>query len=292
MRSRVSIAKYHGVAALSVVLVSGCTSILGIDGEYSSVPSGSSGGESAGAGGTAGKPTTANAGGAAGTTRPDAATGSGGDIGGGGSPSSMGGDTDASFAGHPSNGGAEAGGAAGEPASGGKAPTGGSAGMSSGGAAGAGGSGGTDAGMQPPIVCPLGTFNGTYSGTHHPVSGGTIFTAPIAGTISLRFVAAAKTTSTVTATLMPPAVPTTMGYITGTARGTFDCAKGTGSMSLPSPPATPAVATTYIPSLFTDAVEGSLDIKLDAGGDPGGTFSIRDPLFPTSATGSGTWSAR
>jgi len=164
--------------------------------------------------------------------------------------------------------------------------------MSTGGAAGAGGEGGsvrTDAGM-PPVVCPLGPFTGMYSGEHHPTTGGTVVKANIAGTISLRFVAATKTTATVTATLMFP-VGTTMGGITGTARGTFDCAEGMGSLSLPTPPAAPATVTTYIPTQLFNAIEGSFDIQLDASGHPGGTFSIRETLNPTLATGSGTWSA-
>jgi hypothetical protein len=297
MGRRASFAELPGVAVFSVVLASACTSLLGIDGNYSTAHSDSSGG------GSGGKAVDTKTGGTSGALF-DAGAGGGGnagtDDGAGGTMPSSGGAPDAGIAGR-KNGGAGGVESGGGPSTGGRDGSGGNAsgGTSSGGASDSGGasssggnaSGGTrgtggvvvhtDAGTP---VCPTGTRNGTYTGVHHPSTGGNFVSAPISGSIMLRLTANTNTTLNVTGVLT---LPIGMGGIVGSVRGTVDCTDGTGSVSLLDG----ATVTTVIPP-FNGPIDGTFIFKIDTTGALGGTFSIKESLNPSPlAVGSGTWSA-
>ncbi|HVW25594.1 MAG TPA: hypothetical protein VHC69_09500 [Polyangiaceae bacterium] len=277
----------------AALAASACTSILGIDGDYyadraSSGGSTSGGKTSASGGKTENPPTT---GGTTNSPHHDAGV-SGGAVGKGGTQPSMGGVTTDSSTGGKTNegsGGTETG--SGGTAAGGATEAGGSGGASgaagAGASTGSGGSGGTppeDAG-----VCPTGTLSGTYSGAHHPSTGGTAVPAPLAGNISLRLTTASSTTRMITGTLTFP-IGAAVGGLAGTFLGTFDCNKGTGSYALLDLPYAASV-TTIVPPEAAVQVDGTITVQLDTNGGLKGTFSIHETVIVT-ATGSGTWSAK
>jgi hypothetical protein len=277
MGRRLSIAQYSAFAVLTVALANACTSLLGIDGRYSPDKAASA------SDATGGKPSSMSTGGTAGADSTDATVGEGGS-GGGGSPTVP----DASAGGEPSGGGgSQPMGSGGEPAAGGRpssggAPSGGgTAGAASGGTPSTGGTPQTDSGAP---VCPTGEYSGTYMGTHHPSSGGNVLPVNIAGSITLQFATASKTTLTVTGKLM---FTLGMSGINGTARGTFDCSTGKGSVAL----LTGTTVTTVVP-LFNGPIDGDFDMQVNDTGKLDGTFSIHESLSPSpAAVGSGTWSA-
>jgi hypothetical protein len=293
-----SSANRRGVALLSVALVAtACTSMLGIDGNYSSVEA-SSGGSSGGkTSGTGGKPSAEpKAGGASNLEHHDAgSTGSGGAPGNGGTTSFGGSTQDASTGGHTSVGGGEASAASGGASSGGH-ENGGSGGTSGSGGNGTGGdgaggrgSGGTEQdGGEPTPICPVATFMGTYSGNFHPSTGITLAAAEITGSLTLHFTVSATSSTLRTITGGVAFLPTqTSGGFAGTFLGSFDCEKQTGSITLVDP----TNITTIMPPEVVVPIDGTFQVVPGPDGEVRGTFSIHESLN-LAATGSGTWEAK
>jgi hypothetical protein len=280
----------------AAVLASACTTILGIDGDYTGTRSASSnsggkgadtGGKSSGEGtggttltdaGASGGRLHGGAGGTGATTVVvDAAAGkptngSGGDapLGSGGAPATGG---HAGSGGMPGNGGTTGNG--GTSADGGKGAAAGAGGGTSGGAGGQA----PDAGMH---LCPSGTFTGNYSGTDRPTTGGTVSKAPISGTMTLHLVVSGQSI-TVTGTVVDP-LSASDGGLNGMIRGSIDCSTGKGSASFLN-----TEVTTVIPPIIAP-IDGTLDITVGTSGALDGGFSIHESANPI-ATGSGTWSA-
>jgi hypothetical protein len=171
-----------------------------------------------------------------------------------------------------SSGGVENGGTGATPESGGKSASGGSGGST------------FTAPDEGAPVCPLGMFNGTYSGKHHPSTGITLAAAQITGSITLRFTATSATARAITGGVayLPTA---TSGGFAGTFLGTFDCDSQTGSVSLIDP----SNITTITPPEVETPIDGTFQIQPGANGGLKGTFAIHETLNIT-ATGSGTWS--
>jgi hypothetical protein len=273
--------KRRDFAIAAVVFYStACTSMLGIDGDYAAGAADSdtglaSGGQETGLGGRSGVP--APTGGR--TTRSDAGSASGS-----AGPSAGGKPTTP----EDSNGGAQPVGPGGSPGAGG----------AGGGTPGAGGyvpsSGGSPGpgtgGAAPPDLdaggvagCPTGTFTGSYRGTHKPGATLSVLNAPIAGDVTLRFSGTSGVSATVNGSFLDPLDNT--GGVAAALRGTFDCAKGTGTLTL-----SPAQVTTLVPFIYTAQVEGSVDINLGRSNTLSGHFTIQE-TENSMATGSGSWSA-
>jgi hypothetical protein len=280
VRTVLSTKRRGSTVAVALLLASACTSMLGIDGEYSASPvknneAVASGGKEPGSGGPvilptggtgADMPQTGSTPGFAGahpggsSAVPDASVGRGG-VSAGGSPSGSGGASGGS-----SNDG-----------SGGRAPSGG----------GASGTGGAGVVPEPDATapeCPTGTYAGTYRGTHKPGTPVSVLSAPISGSITLRFTATSGTSAMITGGFLDPLTDST-GGVAGTIRGTFDCAKGVGSATLST-----AEVTTVVPIVYVATVEGTIEIKSASSGMLNGTFTVQETMN-TSGTGGGTWSA-
>jgi hypothetical protein len=267
---------FLGVAAL----VSACTSLLGIDGNYAN--------ERASSQGTGGHDDfvgpAANGGSRTIDVDSGAVRGSGGEVIVGSGGGSTGGAGSGGRLGIPSGGGTTAG-----PASGGKA-SGGAAGSATGGAAGSGtgGAAGSARGGAPADAggpaCPTGTFRGTYMGTHRPSSGGTALTVMIGGNVTLHSTAMGESSLSVTGTLADP-IDDPTGGISGTVTGTIDCVTGSGSLTMSK-----ASVTTIVPAFF-GPIDGSMDVTVAGATSLSGGFLIHETINPTFALGSGTWSA-
>jgi len=278
---RAALSKKRRDFAIAVALFcsSACTSLLGIDGEYSAGRTTASdtglaaGGQTTGAGGM--QSVLPLAAGGSGATRFDAGAAARG------AGTSAGGTvTDASLGRPP----AGSGGAAGFMVASGGTP-------GAGGVPASGGSVGAGTGAVPPDldaatpVCPTGTFTGKYRGTHKPGNLLSSLGSPIAGDITLRFSATGSTSAMVTGGLLDPLTDTT-GGVASTLRGTFDCKTRTGSASTVAP----AEVTTLVPLVYIAPVEGSLAIKVDSAGTVAGAFTIHESNN-TMGVGSGTWDA-
>ncbi len=266
-----------------------CTSILGIDGNYYSDQA-NSGGSSDGGKANASGGKTSVAAQTGGATHHDAgSSGSGGERGSGGVKSSGGATPDASAGGrtNPGGGGTETSGAGG--ASSGGRESGGASGTSESGGSGAsggdGGSTGTPPGDSGVVVCPLGTFMGTYSGMHLPSTGIGQLAAQITGSITLRFTATTNPAQRAVTGGVAFLATATSGGFAGTFLGTFDCELETGSVSLIDP----TDITTIVPPEVAVLIDGKFEIQPGPNGGLKGTFSIYESLNHT-AKGSGSWS--
>jgi hypothetical protein len=278
-----------GVAALA----SGCTSLLGIDGNYAVERPGSQG--SGGREGSGAFPS--NGARSSGDFDAGVPMGAGGEP----TPGSGGvriGDGGSGVGGGSPNGGTGAGGApesGGRPGAGGATPAAGganagTAGNGKGGASGSasgGSSGSSSGGTAPdagPPPCPTGTFRGTYMGTDRPSTGGTVVPVPIAGTVVLHLAAMGESHLAVTGTLLDP-IDDPTGGVGAMLTGSIDCVQRTGTMTLSK-----ATLTIIVPS-FLGPVDGTMDISVDSTTSLSGDFNIHETINPTFATGSGSWSA-
>lgn len=280
VRTALSAKRRGSTFSVVLLLTSACTSMLGIDGEYSASPvknneMEASGGKESGSGGsvilpaggggatvsqTGSTPGFAGAHPGGSSAVPDASVGRGG-ISAGGSP--------------PGSGGASGGSS--NSGSGGHAPS------SSGGSE----TGGAGVVPEPDAAapeCPTGTYSGKYVGTHMPGGSAIAGRASLSGTITLRFTVGSEGFATITGGLIDP-LDNPTGGVAGVLSGTFDCVKGVGSATLST-----AEVTALTPVLYVAAVEGTIDIKTGGSGTLNGTFSEQEMAI-TSGTGSGTWSA-
>jgi hypothetical protein len=252
----------------------GCTSLLGIDGNYQSAAA-----ESGGAMGLA----------AASGVGGDGAGGAGGDA-----PAGDGGDSNAG--GRSESGGTDAtgsGGAGG--AGGGTAPPGGGGGpggagdtTGSGGAAGTGGSAGTGStsnGGGTSVACTPGTYVGTYSGTHKTSSTATIVQVFPSGTVTAQVTNADGGMPTMSLTFARAGLPLKDGF-DAKVTFTFDCSENAGS----GPFQKDATMTAAIPYV-NGPIEGSVQASFGTPATLKGTYSEDEVLVPDYATGKGSWEA-
>lgn len=252
---------------VAAVGVSGCTSLLGIDGHYTDgleASGGASTADASGGRGAGGDP--AAAGGAAGS----GGDGASGAVPGGGGTDGSGGGPDLD-AGNPDAADADA------------AP-------SSGGAPGSGGADGTGGGMPEAGAdyCRPGTYTGTYTGQHRTSITGSTITVTTNGKITL-------------VVLLPSLGGTTTANVTfarntgdngvdGTAAVTLHCDSGDvagnflGGSTVSAPP---ALFNSPIAGDGTDPVAG----RYTSSTALSGTWSEHETVLPDLATGSGTWTA-